>query len=181
MGHCSWVGSWWKLIIEALQPEGTSVHPPLECTVITACGTRWFLSSRGFMCVNDGWYLCNVLGRENHCEKCVLKLWKWAFFLIWNIINSSPSKVHDDMEWSSSSYSMSKYFLATLAVWIIWSVHHSDSDLDVSITIGSTDMKFSYRYSWFPDDHSYWLQGSFLASCTNMRLIFVIFSQIDLQ
>lgn len=102
-------------------------------------------------------------------------------FLIWNIINSSPSKVHDDMEWSSSSYSMSKYFLATLAVWIISSVHHSDSDLDVSITIGSTDMKFSYRYSWFPDDHSYWLQGSFLASCANMRLIFVIFSRIDLQ
>lgn len=32
VGHCSWVGSWWKLIIEALQPQGTAaVRPPLEC------------------------------------------------------------------------------------------------------------------------------------------------------
>lgn len=25
-----------KVILEALQPQGTAVHPPLECTVITA-------------------------------------------------------------------------------------------------------------------------------------------------
>ncbi len=87
VGHCSWVGSWWKLIIEALQAPGYSSASPLECTVITACGARWFLSACGFMCecvsVIDGIYVTCVVAR------IIVKMYGWSLkmgLVIWIII-----------------------------------------------------------------------------------------------
>lgn len=103
VGHCSSVGFWWKLIIEALQPQDTAVHPPLERNY-----SLW--SQVIFVCVRlskDWWYLCNMSGSENYYGNA----------------NTSPFNVHHDMGWSSSSYCMSKYFLHSglnlgMAMWV---------------------------------------------------------------